>query len=135
MSNGYLQATVTNARELILWRASRIYWYIWRRHKKFGTYVRKVKCLLGAHGEPLVSTIRYNQLRLNIGTCRHCDAYIEINGRITTEVAYNQEIPFEGFKIERMPSTDPMSAFYKHPTPESATAITLATVPKKRETL
>lgn len=100
ISNGYFLAMFTSLRHRILWRSRRAYWYMNGKYHKVAARIRKIRCILGAHGVPLIRTIRYRQLKLDIGTCRHCDAYIEIHGRITTEVPYDQEIPFEGFKIE-----------------------------------
>lgn len=117
IDNGYFIAGI---KAWIAGRASRSYWYMNGKYHKVAARIRKIRCILGAHGVPLIRTIRYRQLKLDIGTCRHCDAYIEIHGRITTEVPYDREIPFEGFKIEPYPSSDPTSAFYKPIDPQKA---------------
>ena len=126
MTNGYLRGALTNAREWVAWRTHRIYWYVHGKYRKAAARIRKVLCLFAAHGKPVVSMIRYRQLRLDIGECRHCGVYIEIHARITTEVPYDQEIPFEGFKIEFFPNSDPTSAFYKPIDPDRAPVIEMA---------
>jgi hypothetical protein len=69
-------------------------------------------CYIGLHGKPDVFEARYQQLRLNVCTCRRCGAYIEREEKITTQVDYDREVPFEHFKIEEIRNSDPTSAFY-----------------------
>jgi hypothetical protein len=97
------------------WARYRFYWRLLSMKRCFIERARSAACFFGWHRRDRTFEIFYHQLRLKICECVHCGAYIEKGFKITTQVPYDNEVPFECFKIESFPSADPNSAFYSPP--------------------
>jgi hypothetical protein len=117
MTNGYFASVVRDIRYWVR-RRSQTYWrLVVFRKDRILRRAHFIACFIGWHTKKVEFTVRYYQLKLKVRECAHCGIYIENGARIETEVPYNVEVPFEGFKIEKFPSDDSASAFYK-PSPE-----------------